>query len=1066
MIALCNLASVKTAVIVGWVRSDIARKKGLRVSYFERLRESKRYRSLDPAFITQLQSPEFHSKTDLITKVSTLECDITRSKEMDPNHPSFPDGLNMLNDDLDLSRQTKIQAGPSGSAVTPTSHLKRFTSNVWQCFDIVQMTFPDGTTGPRAKYNASANTSSIALFTERNIPQAEGYFFHQRCACHIINLIVQSSLKEVSARIDRIRYVISWIRSSNTRFREFDRHCTLNGLRSRRFQADMLARWNSTYLMLQIYLDYDTTITGFFNMKSAEISHSQVQAQAQALTSDDWGARPSPPAKRAWAWPVSLAAEPAQAREKNGLGRAAFSMSGRIIEPRSCLTPEMVEVLTCVRDWEHSRKRLQNETVDEEFIQNFSNLFVDECFGNNQYRSFICFCIFSFQRVIAFSVISSRTSTQVSKDKMSVFLQILGCILCCEDERPDDRDDETSYPLLGSGSHNRAIHQSDSTNYGSSSLDQNRVVIGSRTSNSASTERINQVPLNAKDLRALLHAPYTSKPPSTSSSQSPFLSVSSPKPPAVSSISCPSSAPKSTTSSYKSSPFLPAVPPSSSNRFPSVSKPATPFSKPPLSSPKPPSSSASSFGPTTASPNPSQSSKVTLSPASSGLTDKKNKMKYVMHEKDPLPIYIIPKDIKDLIKKDIVPGVLYKPLSPLTYTDYFAALLYAEDHYIEKWSNFQLVNVTVELQEAEIYRKFSNKKHFHESDEKKDTLFAAFKIDAIPEERPFLLSRDFVFAKPTGRKVDPFQGIIYRVKKSTTVLVEFEGDFYSQHHPNRKYDISFSFNRVCLKRAHQAVSAASDPLFQDYLFPGYASRKEIATSASLLSSNYKLDTRQNSAVRHILSFQGPPPYLVEGPLCVTISKQLSESGMVVQEAVLKIYKGSPQSRILICAPINRTCDALMRSLKQEIPESHMFRANAAFRELDGVPVDILPSCLYKGECFSCPSLQKLKTFRVILSTFVSSFRLCNEGITAGHFSHIFLVDASSATEPETMIALSNLASEKTAVIVTGAPNNRSGWVRSDIARKKGLRVSYFERLHVSKRYSSLDPAFITQLVKP
>ena len=71
------------------------------------------------------------------------------------------------------------------------------------------------------------------------------------------------------------------------------------------------------------------------------------------------------------------------------------------------------------------------------------------------------------------------------------------------------------------------------------------------------------------------------------------------------------------------------------------------------------------------------------SPTSSGLTDKKNKMKYELCENDPLPIYIIPKDIKDLIEKVIVPGVLYKPLSPSTYKDYFAALLYAEDYYIE-----------------------------------------------------------------------------------------------------------------------------------------------------------------------------------------------------------------------------------------------------------------------------------------------------------------------------------------------------------------------------------------------
>ncbi|KAK2663234.1 hypothetical protein Ddye_001808 [Dipteronia dyeriana] len=62
-----------------------------------------------------------------------------------------------------------------------------------------------------------------------------------------------------------------------------------------------------------------------------------------------------------------------------------FNTSGRIIEPRrSCLSPEMVEVLTCLRDWEHAKKRLQNLTVDKELILNFNNLYIDDPAGSDQ----------------------------------------------------------------------------------------------------------------------------------------------------------------------------------------------------------------------------------------------------------------------------------------------------------------------------------------------------------------------------------------------------------------------------------------------------------------------------------------------------------------------------------------------------------------------------------------------------------------------------------------------------------------------------------------------------------
>ncbi|OMO78092.1 putative helicase MOV-10/Armitage protein [Corchorus capsularis] len=649
---------------------------------------------------------------------------------------------------------------------------------------------------------------------------------------------------------------------------------------------------------------------------------------------------------------------------------------------------------------------------------------------------------------------------------MSFFLEFLKCILCCEDESIDiiqnnislrnifrrSRNYNTlsssaideSYATTRTQNHPRLYSNSSVT---SSLLDstrndysirqsrpsdapvQIRVVLNSDTSSNPafigslflkSVERVNQVPQNSRN-----SGTYTISP-----------SPTSPKPPQ---------------SSTKL--ILPPPSPSPSSLKPGISS-------------KPSKPGSSSTIPSSSSSKPPPSLKPTISPLPSDQPGKGNYKRVV--PKDTVPIYMIPKDIEDLIKKDIVPQVLKKPLSPSTYQDYFAALLYAEDYYIEKWNNFELKDVPLELHPASIYQNLGRNKHFKIDDK----TFVVFKVDSLSEKRPFLLSRDFVFAQPLGKKVEPFQGVIYRVVKSTTILVEFEDEFHSQHHPTRRYDISFSFNRVCLKRAHQAIAAASASLLKKFLFPDSVPQDLMPISASLDFHNYKLDQNAKSAVRRILNFRSPPPFLVKGPLCATwndnsktFQKQLSTTGLVIKEAVLQIYHRHPESKILVCAPINSTCDVLMRSLKMEIPVSDLFRANAAFRELEGLPIDILPSCLYErdAECFTCPSLQELRNFRVVLSTFVSSHRLHNAGITAGHFSYIFLVDSSSATEPETMVPLVNLTGEKTTVIVTGAPGNRSSFVRSDIARQKGLKISYFERLCELGPYKDGNPMFIAQL---
>ena len=79
---------------------------------------------------------------------------------------------------------------------------------------------------------------------------------HQRCACHIINLIVKSDLKQFKPYLEDLRSAINFLNSSNQRIAMFKNYCTAQGVRPRKFSLDMDVRWNATYLMLKYLVLY------------------------------------------------------------------------------------------------------------------------------------------------------------------------------------------------------------------------------------------------------------------------------------------------------------------------------------------------------------------------------------------------------------------------------------------------------------------------------------------------------------------------------------------------------------------------------------------------------------------------------------------------------------------------------------------------------------------------------------------------------------------------------------------------------------------------------------------
>jgi len=104
--------------------------------------------------------------------------------------------------------------------------------------------------------NASSNAKAMETLT----PMFSGYLgsdpalapsdpnkhkyclVHQRCACHIINLIVKSGLKRLKLVTEDFRTAINFLNSSNQRIALFKEYCNAKGVRSKKFGLDMDVR--------------------------------------------------------------------------------------------------------------------------------------------------------------------------------------------------------------------------------------------------------------------------------------------------------------------------------------------------------------------------------------------------------------------------------------------------------------------------------------------------------------------------------------------------------------------------------------------------------------------------------------------------------------------------------------------------------------------------------------------------------------------------------------------------------------------------------------------------------
>jgi len=131
--------------------------------------------------------------------------------------------------------------------------------------------------------NASNNIASIEIFKRSLNPIMNGEMFHQKCACHILNLVVKAGLKTEAVKLLIIKFknALTHVVSTQERKQRFRSLCVEYGLDKLKVPWDIDTRWNSTYRLLNRCIPYKAVIGEFLRSSTPE-------ALQLELTNGEW----------------------------------------------------------------------------------------------------------------------------------------------------------------------------------------------------------------------------------------------------------------------------------------------------------------------------------------------------------------------------------------------------------------------------------------------------------------------------------------------------------------------------------------------------------------------------------------------------------------------------------------------------------------------------------------------------------------------------------------------------------------------------------------------------------
>ncbi|KAK7067800.1 Helicase MOV-10, partial [Halocaridina rubra] len=335
----------------------------------------------------------------------------------------------------------------------------------------------------------------------------------------------------------------------------------------------------------------------------------------------------------------------------------------------------------------------------------------------------------------------------------------------------------------------------------------------------------------------------------------------------------------------------------------------------------------------------------------------------------------------------------------------------------------------------------------------------------LAENRPSVLKGDSVFVTYVGKKKPVYEGIVHQVNEKSVYLA-FNPEFMETFIDNLKVNVEFTFNRHPLRVSHRALILSKELSLNNLTFPTLPPSSGLPEYSNILLYNRKIETNpeQKEAVSNILAGTSKPaPYIIFGP-------PGTGKTVTVVEAIKQVYKLHPGSRILAAAPANAAADLIAQRLLEHIIKKDMIRLHAPSRSVASVPNNLFDISNIRDQQIYIPSDAQLKSFRVIICTFVTSARIASSSFPPGHITHVFLDECGHAMEPECLAAMAGIV-EKGQVVLAGDPyplgpviRNQRCFTTGKLFTKNGLDKSILERLMERDMYKANHGQFNRKVV--